>query len=379
MKLPNGYGSVIKLSGKRRKPYAVRISIGAEQKNSECCNQKLKDSWSFCPFCGKPIEKELKFRQKYKYLEYFATQKEAHAYLAKYNTGDALPEHEKLTDLPTFTDVYNLWLDYRKKSTSPPSEHTVKNYNIAYRHFSELHNQKFKNIRLAELQNVFDQYRAKAKSTVVTMGVVAHGMWEYGMRYELVSRDYSKLVDIQWTDTTEPAHKVWDKQDIKKVWELNEKIPRTDYILILLYTGMRASEFLNIENANIHLDEHYMTGGLKTQAGKDRIIPIHDKIYPIIKKYYNPDNKYLIVPERANHYTYGNFREKVWDRIMKEIGFDYTCHDCRHTFATACKLNNVDQLCTKLILGHAIDDLTERVYTKIPVSKLYEEINKVVL
>ena len=99
----------------------------------------------------------------------------------------------------------------------------------------------------------------------------------------------------------------------------------------------------------------------------------------IIRKYYNPDNKYLIVPERANHYTYGNFREKVWDRLMKEIGFDYTCHDCRHTFATACKLNNVDQLCTKLILGHAIEDLTERVYTKIPVSKLYEEVNKVLL
>ena len=28
MRLPNGYGSVIKLSGKRRKPYAVRITIG---------------------------------------------------------------------------------------------------------------------------------------------------------------------------------------------------------------------------------------------------------------------------------------------------------------------------------------------------------------
>ena len=28
MKLPNGYGSVVKLSGKRRKPYMVRKTVG---------------------------------------------------------------------------------------------------------------------------------------------------------------------------------------------------------------------------------------------------------------------------------------------------------------------------------------------------------------
>ena len=28
MKLPNGYGSVVKLSGKRRKPYIVRKTVG---------------------------------------------------------------------------------------------------------------------------------------------------------------------------------------------------------------------------------------------------------------------------------------------------------------------------------------------------------------
>ena len=31
MKLPNSYGSVIKLGGKRRKPYAVRISKIVEE------------------------------------------------------------------------------------------------------------------------------------------------------------------------------------------------------------------------------------------------------------------------------------------------------------------------------------------------------------
>lgn len=59
-------------------------------------------------------------------------------------------------------------------------------------------------------------------------------------------------------------------------------------VLILLYTGIRAEEFLILENKNIHLDDQYFITGVKTDAGKSRIIPIHNDILPIIQKYYNP-------------------------------------------------------------------------------------------
>lgn len=47
MKLPNGYGSVVKMSGKRRKPYAVRITDGTK------------------------LNKDGRRIQKYRFLEYF--------------------------------------------------------------------------------------------------------------------------------------------------------------------------------------------------------------------------------------------------------------------------------------------------------------------
>ena len=60
MKRPNGSGSVCKLSGKRRRPYAVRIYKGAEIVNGKAVN-------------------------KYEYLEYFEKQKDALQFLEKYN------------------------------------------------------------------------------------------------------------------------------------------------------------------------------------------------------------------------------------------------------------------------------------------------------
>ncbi len=70
MKLPNSYGSVIKLGGKRRKPYAVRISKLVEDDTG-------------------------KVKRKYTYLAYFAKPEMAYTYLAEYNSGAVVPEHMK--------------------------------------------------------------------------------------------------------------------------------------------------------------------------------------------------------------------------------------------------------------------------------------------
>ena len=57
MRLPNGYGAVIKLGGKRRKPFAARVTVGYEE-----IGQKN----------GVP-----QVRQKVKYIGYFEKRKYA--------------------------------------------------------------------------------------------------------------------------------------------------------------------------------------------------------------------------------------------------------------------------------------------------------------
>ncbi len=77
MKLPNGYGSVVKLKGSRRKPYAIKVSYMEEQPDGTA-------------------------KRKRKYIEYFQTKALALTYLAEYNNGAIVKEHESYAQSPTF-------------------------------------------------------------------------------------------------------------------------------------------------------------------------------------------------------------------------------------------------------------------------------------
>lgn len=45
MRLPNNYGCIFKLSGSRRKPYAVRIKIGEHPNGSGIFFRTVFDEW----------------------------------------------------------------------------------------------------------------------------------------------------------------------------------------------------------------------------------------------------------------------------------------------------------------------------------------------
>lgn len=81
MRLPSGYGSIIKKGGKRRRPFAVRITVGWTDEG----------------------------KQLYKYLGYFATRKEAISCLDNYNENPYNIDSRALT----FSDIYKKWADWR--------------------------------------------------------------------------------------------------------------------------------------------------------------------------------------------------------------------------------------------------------------------------
>ena len=64
---------------------------------------------------------------------------------------------------------------------------------------------------------------------------------------------------------------------------------------------------------------------------------------------------------------------------MKKLGLDqnHRPHDARKTFVTKAKEAGVNEFAIKRIIGHAISDLTERVYTERPIEWLKEEIEKI--
>lgn len=65
-----------------------------------------------------------------------------------------------------------------------------------------------------------------------------------------------------------------------------------------------------------------MIGGMKTKAGTNRIIPICDRILPLVKARYNEGRKYLISNKFGNHYTYGVFYDS-FNTTIKRLGMKH--------------------------------------------------------
>lgn len=111
-------------------------------------------------------------------------------------------------------------------------------------------------------------------------------------------------------------------------------------------------------------------------AGKNRIVPIHDKIYPLVKQFYNSSNEYLFMDE-GKPFTYAHFKDVHLKPFLEAKGMEHTMHDTRHTCATLTKDFGCDDLCRKLILGHHVSDITNGTYTHILPQRLLLEINKI--
>lgn len=109
---------------------------------------------------------------------------------------------------------------------------------------------------------------------------------------------------------------IFSADDIKILFE-NDDVHLVDTILILIYTGMRISEFLNLNKFQVNLQEMVIVGGLKTDAGRDRIIPIHPKIQKyIINHYESCQNK--LIEHNGKPYTSRYYR-KCYYRVLEEL------------------------------------------------------------
>ena len=321
MKLPNGYGSVSKLAGKRRKPYAARITV----------------EWT-------PEGKQIK-----KYLGYYRTRQEAMKALSDYaqNPFD-LASHDI-----TFADLYERWAKAKFKGENIPSQ-----YISAYQNAQPLHDMTFSEIRKRHIQGVIDGLE-KGFVTARRVKTLCSQMSKYAIDQELISTNYAALVELP-KQVQSDIHKPFTREELENLWEMKDD-PTVRIALILCYTGMRPIELLKTKEENIRLNERYMIGGVKTEAGIDRAIPIAEKIYPLVVSFLSEDR-----------ITYKKLL-KSWKHTPALS--DHLPHDGRHTCATMMDDADIPLKIRQQILGHTSKDITNRVYTHKTIQQLVDAIN----
>lgn len=340
LRLPNGFGNIVTLPGRRRKKYAARVTVG------------------YTP-CGKQIRK---------YIGYYEKYADALNALSEYNTN------------PYDIDTANLTLEeayekYKKWKFRDISKSSIAGYEAAFNNIQRLHKYNLVDITTNDLQIILDDeeigHGIKRKIIVLFNQLYTYFSDDIPNLKKITNK--AKLINTKADLKTED--KVFSKLEIKTLWDNLDNYMDLDITLILLYTGFRINELLNIETVNVNLEDRYLRGGNKTKASINRIVPIHDKIFDFIKKRYNPKEKYLFRNRLGERYKYSNFKRERFDRLMNDLNMKHTPHDTRHTVATTLHVNGADKIAIRQILGHAAKDITEDVYTHADIKDLHKNIS----
>lgn len=205
----------------------------------------------------------------------------------------------------------------------------------------------------------------------------------------MIERNYAKdfSLDKKVMKEKQMQHKEkipFSDEELNKLWKSIEFVPFADIIVYACYSGWRPGELIKLKIEDVDLETGFIRGGIKTLAGKNRLVPIHSLVKPIIEKYYNlaiqANSEYLfndVQKKKGLGLTYDQYLTR-FNNVIKQLNLrsEITPHYTRHTFITKAKSRNVNMndYILKLIVGHEIGDLTEHVYTHRELKDLQEEI-----
>lgn len=324
-KFGNGEGSIIRLGGKRKRPYAIRFTVGWSEEG----------------------------KQKYKYLSYHATKSEANAALREYMVNPYNLEKQ------TLQTVFDAWFEKAELK-----EGTAYNHTNSFKKLKHLHNKEISKITLKELEDTLANYKPTVQKTIRK---TLRNCFKYALKHDYVTKDITQLLDVE-KHTNVKEINIFTVAEINDLWDNVGSSYYDDIPLILLYTGLRISELFNLKTSEVDLEnEVFNITDSKTKNGI-RVLPIHKKIVPLIKKRHNPDNLYLIVNQNKNQVDYTNFIKYHWK-------VNHTRHEARHTFVSYLTKCVEDRIAIKQIVGHSKKDITDH-YSHRTTDELSEAINK---
>lgn len=329
MRLPNGYGSVVHLKGNRRKPYLVRKTAGYDAK-------------------GHP---------KYQIIGYTATKEEGYRLLADFNHA---PWNTDLANI-TFAELYVMWNEQRNAHASYAVRASIEQ---AYSYSTALHGMVYRNIRAYQMQDCINRCD-KSYSTKANIKTLFNKLDRYAFEMDIISKRYSDLLTMP--PKTSAEKRPFTEEEIALLWDHSQEYYAA-CALILIYTGWRITELLTMSTENVDTDQWTMRGGIKTKAGKNRVVPIHTRIRPLILSFLqNSTERFLPVRGARNGYE---IFKTGWKKWQAEIGMDHTIHETRHTFRSRLDSADANQRSIDLLMGHSSGNVGVRVYTHKTLDEL---------
>lgn len=358
MKRPNGAGTVKKFSGKRRRPYAAVITTGWDEHTG---------------------------KRSLKYIGYFQTYEDAELALAMYRSTPIQKD-----DL-TLEMVYSEWQAIKFRNLSSD---TQASYKAAWKYLSPLSNLAIKNIRTGQLQRIIDTatYRPQGKigeklkperrcsrSTLEKIKALAVMLWDYAMQNDVVDKNYARFLTLPKSEAkAEKEH--FTEIEVGKIKTAADAKTAAwaDCIYMMIKSGFRISEFLLLDPFSVDVERGTFRSGLKTEAGFDRIVPIHPTCVSFVKRRLAQGGERMVCKKDGAAMTDDYFRKYCYYPTLEQLGIRRLNPHCtRHTFATELAEAGASTAEIQRLLGHKKYSFTADTYTHIDVQPLRNAIEMI--
>ena len=370
--LPNGFGQISEIKGYNlRKPFRAMVTVG-KRPDGSCIVKPLKPE------------------------AFFETYNDAYLALVEYNRNP----YDLDNDI-TMSELYEKWMNDSLKDASEAYKRTVTS---CWAYCSSVYNMRVKDVRARHIKGCMEngirvETRGKNKGkeirptagTKSRMKSIFNLMLDYAVEYELADRNYARTFEIsdnviKEIEANKKKHINFSDDEMRILWSNVNKVKYVDWVLIQCYMGWRPQELATLRLDEVNLEKWYMQAGMKTEAGKQRIVPIHPKIKGLVVQNYqfaeSIGSEFLFNDKGQTHsgswaVTYDKYKSR-FDKVVDQLGLnpDHRPHDPRVTFTTNCKKAGIDEYALKEMVGHSIKDITESAYTIRDLEWLRKDLEK---
>lgn len=181
--------------------------------------------------------------------------------------------------------------------------------------------------------------------------------------------------------------RVYSEGEIKELWEYWEtkSEPIQSYYKILLLTGQRRTETMQMKWSDIHLDKSFQTIEIgkngkpeqkpfladiwvipkgQTKSNREHEVPLCEKVMQLLKKLkpVTGNSEWVFESPRKKGQPLNSVKSTT-QKIQDETSIsDFRLHDLRRTIATKLEESLVDQIVIQKILNHQVKGVTGRHY-----------------
>ncbi len=323
LKRANGLGTVYKLQGRRRRPWVAaknKVIIGYYETKTAALEALER-------LTGKPITE-------------------------RYNM--------------TFAEVFSEWKEEHYKEIG---EMGKISYDRAFVIFEPLHDRQFRQLRTRDFQEVLEPYMCKSHSTVNKYKQLITQMSRWAIREEIATTNFATYVKLP--ENVKKEKEIFTDEEIALLEADGSEAARI--VLMLLYTGMRIGELFSLRTEDWH--GAYVIGGSKTDAGRNRVIPIRPEGRGYFAYFASIANGELLLSGYAGRQTAKRFRDKDYYSLLKRLGISRkTPHSTRHTYASRARRDGMPPELLQKILGHSDYTTTANIYVHTDVQELINAV-----